>query len=114
MSTKSVRFVGGPWHNRIEEVELIPRIIVQRVLPQTTMSYAGCFSAANIKRDSYYLAKYFTTWGTDYVQYVHSTLIQGTRAASGTHLERFRVWKLDQRQLDARLRRAMNAARNNH
>lgn len=107
MSTKSVRFVGGPWHNRIEEVELIPRIVVQQVQPKTTLSTAGCFAAANIKRDNYYLAKYFTDWGTHYYQYVHSTLVKGTKALSGTHLERFPMWKIDRRQLEARIRRAM-------
>jgi len=111
MSCTTIRFVGGPWHNRIECIELAPQVVVRAVQPKTTLSYAGCFAKADIRLDHYYLAKYHTNWGTDYLQYVHSSLVNGDRAAPVTHHERFKVWRIDRRQLEARLRRAMGHGR---
>ena len=104
----TIRFVGGPWHNRLESVELIPQIVIRKHSPPT-LSYAGVF--ANAIQDRYYLAKYFTEWGTNYMQYVHSSLIQGDKAAPSTHRERFPAWVINKRQLDARLKNAITYQR---
>lgn len=106
----SIRFVGGPWHNRIEEIELQPRVIIRQAQPVMSLSYGGCFSAAKVRQDMYYLAKYETTHGrTPYWQYVHSTLVRGSQAMPETYQEWFPKWLLDQRSLDVKIRRAMSS-----
>lgn len=107
----TIRFCGGPWHNRLEDVELCPRLVVQCHMPQTTLSYAGCFKAASIKRDLYYLASYTSRFGTKYYQYVHESLVQGGSACDSTWRERFKEWRLNRRQMEARLRMAAKPTR---
>jgi hypothetical protein len=102
-----IRFVGGPWHNRLEDIELSPVVLVRRALPQTTLSYGGCFAAAKLKEDEYLLASYETKFGTSYYQYVHSSLVRGGYADRSTYSERLPVWRIDRRQLEARLRRTV-------
>lgn len=106
----TIRFVGGPWHNRFEDCELVPRVIVRRALPTTTlsMSHAGCFAAAKLKEDVYYLARYETLMRTEYYQYVHSTLVQGSTAASSTYRERLPKWRISRREFEAKIKRALD------
>lgn len=108
----TIRFVGGPWHNRLEHLDLLPRVVVRRALPTTTlsMSYAGVFAAAKLREDVYYLARYETLRGTEYYQYIHSTLVQGRTAATSTFREQFPRWVIRKRELDARIRKAFSRA----
>jgi len=108
----TIRFVGGPWHNRFEHLELIPKVIVRRALPTTTlsMSHAGCFAAAKLKEDVYYLAKYETLLRTEYYQYVHSTLVQGSTAATSTFRERLPKWRINRREFEAKIMAAFSRA----
>lgn len=106
----TIRFVGGPWHNRFEYCELVPKVVVRRALPTTTisMSHAGCFAAANLQEDVYLLARYETLAGrTEYYQYVHSTLVRGSLADYSTFQERFPRWRINERELKARIKKAM-------
>lgn len=103
-----IRFVGGPWHNRLEPVEdLVPQVVVRRPVVETSFSYAGCFPKGKIREDSYFLGHYETMGGTHYMQYVHSTLVRGKWADESTYKERFPRWIVDRRKLEAELRRAM-------
>lgn len=106
----TIRFVGGPWHNRFEDCELVPRVIVRRALPTTklSMSHAGCFAAAKIQEDTYYLARYETLMRTEYYQYIHSTLVQGCTAASSTYRERLPKWRISRREFEAKIKRALD------
>lgn len=101
----TIRFVGGPWHNRFEDLDLSPVVVVRHANLQSTLSYGGCFKAANIKEDEYFLALFETQHGTQYCQYVHSSLIKDGKAERVTYLERMPVWRINRRQLEARLRR---------
>lgn len=103
-STKSIRFVGGPWHNRIELVELIPRIIVQGPIS---------VPSGQQRRDYYSLAEYQTGGGSVYWQYVHTSLISpnGKYAATCTCRERFKKWRVSRRELEQRLSQAMKPRR---
>lgn len=107
-ATSRIRFVGGLWHNRIENVELLPRIVIQRALPKVSLSYAGCFAAAKLAQDTYYLAQYHTRWGTRYYQYVHSSLLHGNKADYSTYTEHFARFRLSRRAIEKRLREAMS------
>lgn len=103
----TIRFVGGPWHNQFHELELCPEIVLrhpEKVAAQSSLSWAGCF--ASQKEDRYYLARYQTSQGTEYYQYVHKGLVRNGEAAYSTYRERLPVWRIDRRQLEARLRRA--------
>lgn len=99
----TIRFVGGPWHNRFCDLELCPEVVLRRpaVVP-ASLSYAGCF--ANAREDRYYLAVYETGCGTRYMQYVHQSLISNGKAPD--YYERLPKWQIDKRQLDSRLRKA--------
>lgn len=104
-----IRFVGGPWHNRFEDIDLRPVVVVRQALPSTTLSYGGVFAAAKIKEDAYYLARYQTHRRTLYYQYVHSTLVRNGKAYDCTFKERLPAWNIDRRKFEARLRRAMSS-----
>jgi hypothetical protein len=86
MRESSIRFVGGPWHNRIEYVPLYPAAHIT--------GYVGL----------YRLAEFQTKWGTKYFQYIHSTLIRGQEVAWPAYTEKFPRWSLKRRDYD-RLRR---------
>lgn len=98
--TSTIRFVGGPWHNRLEACELVPTAAV-------VMKSEPCSSVTYISKEYYHLALYRTNQGTEYYQYVHGSLVNGSTALPCTHHERFPKWVLDKRQLDSRLRRIL-------
>lgn len=103
----SIRFVGGPWHNQIRDVELCPEIMLRRPSESpltTTLSYAGCFT--KVQEDRYFLANYVTCLGTHYYQYIHQSLLRDGVADVTTYRERLPRWTISTRQLDLRLRRA--------
>lgn len=84
-----IRFVGGPWHNRVEAVQaLTPTVFISGFSGDTR----------------YHLAQYISAMGTTYYQYVHSSLVSGTHVSNCTHRERLAVWRLDQKKLEAQLR----------
>jgi hypothetical protein len=107
VSELTIRFVGGPWHNRLECVEITSRVVVRRPVVETSFSYAGCFPKGSVKEDTYFLANYETRDGTPYMQYVHSSLVRGKWADESTYRERFPKWVLDRRKFEAALRKAM-------
>lgn len=98
---KAIRFVGGPWHNRVEYVELAPQVD----LVSKDGVAAGVTKYFQTAR--YHLAEYQTKAGTHYYQYVHGSLIKDHTAAKCTYRERMRPWKINRRELEDRLRRAM-------
>jgi hypothetical protein len=65
------------------------------------------------KHELYYLADFVTKLGTRYYQYIHSSLVTkgGGSVALRAYRERFPVWQIDRRQLQLRLRRAMQCER---
>ncbi len=96
----SIRFVGGPWHNRIEWVEICPRVAV------------SCKGNPN-QLAFYHLAEFYTVkYHTRYYQYVHGSLVHHHTADPCTYRERLKVWRIDRRQLESRLRRAMKWEKN--
>lgn len=101
MSTCRIRFVGGPWHNRLEDVQLVPCLAV-RSASGIPAGIATIYPAAR-----YHLAQYITKAGTRYYQYVHTSLLQGQYAHECTHRERFPVWRINKRKLEAQIRRRM-------
>lgn len=95
-----IRFVGGPWHNRIEFVELSPKVVIRRPEP------IPCGITTLYKCDLYHLAEFSTPhYHTKYYQYVHSSLVHGQYAHECTYHERLATWKLDRRKLERKLRR---------
>lgn len=109
-SVVRIRFVGGPWHNRFEDLELKPVVILRQVQPQTkvSFSYGGCFAGSKVRHDEYYLARYnLLNSATYYYQYVHSTLVSSGKAALSTCHEELPAWTINRRQLESRLRKAM-------
>ncbi len=96
----NIRFCGGPWHNRIEYVQLSPRVAIRRPDP------IPCGITTLYKYDLYHLAE-FHTYGyrTVYYQYVHSSLVRDGYADQSTYWERLPRWKLDRRKLERKLRR---------
>lgn len=79
-----VRFVGGPWHNRIQDTDLVPVWQVTR---------EGKGGAGN--REKYHLHKFRTSRGTRYVQYIHESLIANNgKPDPCAYKERFKKWNL--------------------
>jgi hypothetical protein len=104
-----IRFVGGPWHNQLRQLELCPEVIIRKPVQaplgiSTSLSWAGCF--AETKEDRYFLAQCWTVQGTEYKQYVHQSLVRDGYADKSTYYERLPVWRINRRQLESRLRRA--------
>lgn len=89
----TIRFVGGPWHNRLEEVA--------RMAPTIILNSGGS------RRANYVLASYETCYGTRYFQYVHESLIDGNYAKESTWKEASPKWTLSKRELDSKIRRIM-------
>jgi len=87
----TIRFVGGPWHNRLEDVELAPRVELHGRWPPC----------------KYYLVMHCTGLGTNYFQYVHSSLILGGRVHKSASREYFCSWLIDRKELESRLRGIM-------
>lgn len=97
----TIRFVGGPWHNRLQHVEIAPSLSVQ------TAHGIPCGITTLYKPETYYLARYTTGTGTVYHQYVHSSLVRSGRASISTCRERFPAWQINRRRLEAQIRRRM-------
>ncbi len=74
-----IRFVGGPWHNRIHDCPLIP--------------------TASVGDQLYHLAEFQTKAGTHYSQYIHSSLVNGQAVHRKCYRERFKKWKVDIKRL---------------
>lgn len=87
--SSEIRFVGGPWHNRIQCVhEFFPCLRLVGVWPEC----------------KYHLVEFHTRRGTKYLQYVHGSLIHGRNVSPAAYRERFPVWRISRRQLEAKLR----------
>ena len=78
MFTTTIRFVGGPWHNRLHDCDLAP----------------ACY----VGEQAYYLAEFQTTFGTRYHQYIHVSLIKATggqkTVAQRCYRERFKKFPM--------------------
>lgn len=96
---KYIRFVGGPWHNRVECVHLTPNVTVPVKVP--------CGVTVLVKHEVYSLGTFQTKHGTTYYQYIHASLIRGGNVSKKTYRERFPKWEINRQQLTRRLRRAM-------
>lgn len=80
MPTTTIRFVGGPWHNRLHDCDLAP----------------ACY----VGEQPYYLAEFQTTFGTHYQQYIHVSLIKPNKTvAQQCYRERFEKFPLKIRSM---------------
>lgn len=70
--TLTVRFVGGPWHNRLAEVPANCKIFDARHLVAREWPQPCTMESALYRRTSCY-----TEEGTRYVQFVHDSLLDG-------------------------------------
>lgn len=89
-----VRFVGGPWHNRVRETgpELNP---VWHIAVPPEEDPALLHPASTWTRESYHLHKFRTPHGTRYVQYIHESLIaKNGKPDPCAYKERFKKWSL--------------------
>lgn len=96
-----IRFVGGPWHNRVEDIQLTPAVILR------AKQGVPCGIETHYKDELYQLAQFQTKFKTVYYQYVHTSLIRGSGVAECCYRERFRRFKLDRLECQERLRRAL-------
>jgi hypothetical protein len=94
---RRIRFVGGPWHNRIEATELVPRVAISN---STNPNQLAIYCLAEYKSPRF---------GTTYYQFVHRSLIKNKTAHVSTYRENLKRWKIDRRELEERLRKAVNA-----
>jgi hypothetical protein len=81
-----IRFVGGPWHNLIATCETLTTIMTTADLMHR-----------------YQLAEFETPYGTHYYQYIHTSLISGTKVKATVCGEYFPRWEISQKQIDRRL-----------
>lgn len=101
----NIRFVGGPWHNRIHYCELRPTLTL--LTPTESCFSQYCLKFVKRREDVYRLVSFMTGFGTIYWQYLHSSLIQDGIDPS-SYRERFPKWSLDKRKIDRRLARAIH------
>jgi hypothetical protein len=99
-----IRFCGGPWHNRIEDIQLTQAVILR------AKQGVPCGIQTIYNDELYQLAQFHTPFKTIYYQYVHSSLIRGTGVAECCYRERLRPFKISRRECQERLRRAMQWA----
>lgn len=73
IGTASVRFVGGPWHNRIVPVGLLDVI---RIVSEQPDLFATIYRQPvnYLRTENYFLRKYVSDHGTAFLQYVHESL----------------------------------------
>ena len=102
-----VRFVGGPWHNRVVETgnsnEILSPYFVAAP-PPADLNMIGLDLMVALEpvsmftRESYHLKQFRTQYGTKYVQYIHESLIANNgKPDTCTHKERFKPWNLAMR-----------------
>lgn len=85
--TEKIRFVGGPYHNRVTETNILHAIrVVERTEPLCTpTSYTEIRNS--FRASSYLYFRFFTEEGAIYSQYVHESLIKNGDPISVTHEE---------------------------
>ncbi len=103
------RFVGGPWHNRVEEVGCAPKIIIRK--PPALWSW----STGPAPQDhEYFLAEFQSEhFKTIYYQYIYKTLINEKCAHPCTYLEKFRAFTIRASELNQRLSEVLSKYRSN-
>jgi hypothetical protein len=78
-----IRFVGGPWHNRVVCVELLPvRMVMEESDVLVCVMSGGSIPRPETKHHQYHL-KWFQSWQEDadgfpllnYQQYLHQSLL---------------------------------------
>lgn len=79
-----IRLVGGPLHNHFADTELT--------------------SHSSETGHLYYEVTYKTGWGTRYKQFVHESLVRGTKIHISTYRERFLPFCINQLELERRLK----------
>lgn len=103
-----IRFVGGPWHNRIVHVQLRDRIMVHDPKPLELVEIwklaEGPSKRDIIKTECYTLHKYVSDRGARYLQYIHESLTFDNPLNFG---ESFAPFEIDERALLLRLATAM-------
>lgn len=107
LDTITARFVGGPWHNRIETVSPSPIVVVRYKHPL----WSWAQGAKAVSEHHYFLAEFESDYfDTVYFQYVHRSLVdQDGFTHDKASRERFRKWVIDGRELEDRLLTAMGS-----
>jgi hypothetical protein len=100
-----IRFVGGPWHNRIVPVEWLQYIRVPVAPKADLLSVKSSYSAYaaadyQIHIEDYALHPYVSDHGTRFWQYIHTSLRPDNRRCFD---ETFPEWKLSELTLLLRL-----------
>lgn len=97
-----IRFVGGPWHNRVEWINnLAPAIILR------SKEGIPCGIETIYKDELYHLVQFVNYYNTKYLQYVHSTLIRGKRVDPRCYSERLATFRISRREVQERIRKAV-------
>ena len=70
MKTVKARFVGGPWHNRVEEVSRLMDIAVEEFAHGLTLP---TLEPTKVIRTRYVLYAFVSEGGAEFLQYVHES-----------------------------------------
>lgn len=92
-----IRFVGGPWHNRLVPLPLPFRLHMQvpHFERMAVFEDPENVSMAHIEHHWYVHCTFYSEFGTRYQQYVHSTLLRDGRPAESTYQESFPAFDLE-------------------
>jgi hypothetical protein len=96
MKRAKIRFVGGPWDNELRECELHACYYVA-IAPKLLAIWdtTDLMEAPSIRKESYYLCRFYTEYKTLFLQYVHESMMRGGEPARKTYTEDFPEMEFD-------------------